>query len=147
MLTFVGVALFCLLSLLTPDTALLTAGEKLNVPFAGPVSFRGLMVLGPALLIMLRIYLQIYVEHWRRLENAGAEGEPLTPEPVRALGVPAGGGSDSAGGVSRADHPPGRSEMVRIGCLLLFFVLLAGCGCIEAAPGSKSTCYGVGKNL
>jgi hypothetical protein len=38
MLTFVGVALFCLLSLLTPDVALLTGGERLNVPFAGPVS-------------------------------------------------------------------------------------------------------------
>ena len=68
MLTFLGVAVFCLLSLLTPDAALLTGGERLNVPFAGPVSFRGLIVLGPALLIVLRIYLQIYAEHWRRLE-------------------------------------------------------------------------------
>jgi hypothetical protein len=38
-LAFVGAALFRLLSLLTPDSALLTAGERLNVPFAGPVSF------------------------------------------------------------------------------------------------------------
>jgi hypothetical protein len=37
--------------------------------------------------------------------------------------------------------------MMRIGCLLLLCALLAGCGCIEAAPGSKSTCYGVGKSL
>ena len=68
MLTFVGVAIFCLLSLLTPDAALLTGGERLNVPFAGPVSFRGFIIIGPALLILLRIYLQIYVEHWRRLD-------------------------------------------------------------------------------
>jgi hypothetical protein len=40
MLTFVTVAVFCLLSLRTPDVALLTGGEKLNVPFAGPVSFQ-----------------------------------------------------------------------------------------------------------
>jgi hypothetical protein len=68
MLTFVGVAIFCLLSLLTPDVALLTGGERLNVPFAGPVSFLGFIVVGPAVLIALRVYLQIYIEHWRRLE-------------------------------------------------------------------------------
>jgi hypothetical protein len=33
------------------------------VPFAGPVSFFGFMLLGPAVLIVLRVYLQIYVEH------------------------------------------------------------------------------------
>jgi hypothetical protein len=65
MLTFVGVGLFCLLSLLTPDSALLTGGERVNVPFAGPVSFLGFVIIGPVLLIVLRIYLQIYVEHWR----------------------------------------------------------------------------------
>jgi hypothetical protein len=57
------------LSLLTPDLALLIAGEKLNVPLAGPVSFFGFMLLGPAVLIVLRIYLQIYVEHQRRLDR------------------------------------------------------------------------------
>jgi hypothetical protein len=68
MLTFVGVSVFCLLSLLTPDVTLLTGGERLNVPFAGPVSFLGFLVVGPAVLISLRVYLEIYVEHWRRLE-------------------------------------------------------------------------------
>ena len=69
LLTFVGTVIFCGLSLLTPDSALLTGGEKLSVPLAGPVSFFGFMLLGPAVLIVLRIYLQIYVEHQRRLDR------------------------------------------------------------------------------
>jgi len=68
-LTFLGTTAFCLLSLLSPDTALLGGNEKINVPFAGPVSFFGFMLLGPAVLIMLRIYLQIYVEHSDRLDQ------------------------------------------------------------------------------
>jgi uncharacterized protein YjbI with pentapeptide repeats len=68
-LTFLGTAAFCLLSLLGPDTALLGGSEKINVPFAGPVSFLGFMLLGPAVLIVLRIYLQIYVEHSARLDR------------------------------------------------------------------------------
>jgi hypothetical protein len=56
-LTFVGTTAFCLLSLLTPDSVLLGGSEKINVPLAGPVSFFGFMLLGPAVLIALRIYL------------------------------------------------------------------------------------------
>ena len=70
-LTFLGTAAFCLLSLLSPDSALLGGSEKINVPLAGPVSFFGFMLLGPAVLIMLRVYLQIYVEHSNRLERLG----------------------------------------------------------------------------
>jgi hypothetical protein len=69
LLTFVGTAAFCLLSLLTPDSALLAGSEKINVPLAGPVSFFGFMLLGPAILIALRVYLQIYVEHGDRLDR------------------------------------------------------------------------------
>jgi uncharacterized protein YjbI with pentapeptide repeats len=68
-LTFLGTAAFCLLSLLSPDTSLLGGSEKISVPFAGPVSFLGFMLLGPAVLIVLRIYLQIYVEHSARLDR------------------------------------------------------------------------------
>jgi uncharacterized protein YjbI with pentapeptide repeats len=68
-LTFLGTAAFCLLSLLSPDTSLLGGTEKVNVPFAGPVSFFGFMLLGPAVLIVLRVYLQIYVEHSDRLDR------------------------------------------------------------------------------
>jgi hypothetical protein len=68
-LTFLGTAGFCLLSLLSPDSALLGGSEKINVPLAGPVSFVGFMLLGPAVLIALRVYLQIYVEHSARLDR------------------------------------------------------------------------------
>ena len=68
-LTFVGAVVFCALTLSTPDTALLVGGERLNVPLAGPTSFFGFMLLGPVVLIVLRVYLQIYVEHQRRLDQ------------------------------------------------------------------------------
>jgi hypothetical protein len=68
-LTFLSTTVFCLLSLLNPDSALLGGSERINVPFAGPVSFFGFMLLGPAVLIVLRIYLHIYVEHSERLER------------------------------------------------------------------------------
>src|SRR5215831_11085103 len=46
-LTFFGTAAFCLLSLLSPDSALLGGNEKkINLPLAGPVSFSGFMLLG-----------------------------------------------------------------------------------------------------
>jgi hypothetical protein len=68
-LTFLGTSAFCLLSLLSPDSALLGGSDKISVPLAGPVSFFGFMLLGPAVLIVLRVYLQIYVEHSERLER------------------------------------------------------------------------------
>ena len=83
MLAFVGVAAFCLLSLATPDSSLLTGSEKLNVPGAGPVSFFGFILLGPAILIVLRIYLQIYVEHSARLDRI-AQRMPVVRAPTLA---------------------------------------------------------------
>jgi hypothetical protein len=83
MLAFVGTAAFCLLSLASPDSGLLTGSEKLNVPGAGPVSFFGFMLLGPAILIVLRIYLQIYVEHSDRL-NRIAQRMPVARAPTLA---------------------------------------------------------------
>src|SRR5262249_25231907 len=68
-LTFLGTTAFCLLSLLSPDSAVLGDSERINVPLAGPVSFIGFMLLGPAVLIVLRVYLQIYVEHSDRLDR------------------------------------------------------------------------------
>jgi hypothetical protein len=80
-LTFLGTAAFCLLSLFSPDSALLGGSEKINVPLAGPVSFFGFMLLGPAVLIALRAYLQIYVEHSDRLDRL-ARSVPLVRAPT-----------------------------------------------------------------
>ena len=84
-LTLIGTAAFCLLSLLTPDSSLLAGNDKISVPFAGPVSFLGFMLLGPAVLISLRIYLQFYVEHERRLDRiargmSAARAPTLAPD-------------------------------------------------------------------
>jgi uncharacterized protein YjbI with pentapeptide repeats len=69
MLTLVGFALFCILTLLTPDVALLPGGRNLNVPLvnvplAGPVSIGGFMLIGPFVLIVIRLYLEVYVQHY-----------------------------------------------------------------------------------
>src|SRR5262249_51864045 len=76
-LTFLGTTAFCLLSLLSPDSALLGGSEKINVPFAGPVSFLGFMLLRPAVVILLRVYLQIYVEHSDRLDRLARAASPV----------------------------------------------------------------------
>jgi hypothetical protein len=80
-LTFLGTAAFCLLSLLSPDVDLLGGSQKINVPLAGPVSFLGFMLLGPAVLIVLRVYLQIYVEHSERLDRL-ARSMSITRAPM-----------------------------------------------------------------
>jgi Pentapeptide repeats (8 copies) len=70
-LAFFSTATFCVLSLFIPDSTFLgvSGSEKINVPFAGPVSFPAFMVVGPMVLIVLRTYLQIYVEHSDRLDR------------------------------------------------------------------------------
>lgn len=80
MLTLVGVCLYCALSLFAPDSSLLIGGWQLfDLPFAGPVSFQGFIVVGLAIIIALRIYLQIYVRHWQRLEKIRRRH----PRPIR----------------------------------------------------------------
>ena len=88
--------------LFTGDSALLGGGEKINVPLAGPVSFNGFMLLGPAVLIGLRVYLQIYVEHGDRLDRL-----------ARLLSVP------------RAPSlVPLQNPLIRLFSALIFYLLL-----------------------
>lgn len=76
LLAFAGTSIFCILSLLTPNSALLASTEKLNVPFAGPVSYYGFLMLGPAILTIMWIFLQIYAEHGRRLDTIIRRAHP-----------------------------------------------------------------------
>jgi uncharacterized protein YjbI with pentapeptide repeats len=101
-LTFFGTAAFCFLCLFSPDSALLGGSEKINVPLAGPVSFSGLMLLGPAVLIMLRLYLQIYVEHGERLDRL-ARSMSIVRSPTLIL----------------LDHP-----LIRFFSAVIFYLLL-----------------------
>jgi uncharacterized protein YjbI with pentapeptide repeats len=79
-LTFVSIAAFCFLSLLmSPDSALLSNIEKIKVPLAGPVSPYGFMILGPLVLIVLRVYLQIYVQHSGRLDRLAQSVSVVRP--------------------------------------------------------------------
>lgn len=89
MLAFIGAAAFCILSLLTPDSALLGSSEKVTVPLAGPVSFVGFIIIGPAVLVLLRAYLEIYIEHGKRLARlarlAPAKRDPTLLSSQNAL--------------------------------------------------------------
>src|SRR5262245_22298008 len=87
-LTFFGTAAFCLLSLFSPDSALLGGSDKISVPLAGPVSFSGFMLLGPAVLIVLRVYLQIYVEHSDRLDRLARSVSAVRAPTLLPLQIP-----------------------------------------------------------
>jgi hypothetical protein len=93
-LAFLGAAAFCALALFSPDIALLGhivpvgGSEKINVPLTGPATFFGFMLLGPAVLIMLRVYLQIYVEHSNRLERLGRSMPAVRAPTLVQLKVP-----------------------------------------------------------
>jgi hypothetical protein len=63
------------------------------VPFAGPVSFFGFMLLGPTVLIVLRVYLQICVEpvgpaRTLNVDRAGANVGPASESADPALQWP-----------------------------------------------------------
>lgn len=69
MLTLVGLAFLGYLTLGFPDSNLLTTMTTVSIPFAGPASFRTMLILLPIILIGPRVYLQMYVDHWRRLDR------------------------------------------------------------------------------
>lgn len=69
MLTLLALGLFSLLSIGLPDAYLLTPAATVSVPSVGATSAKALLIVGPLLLIGARVYLQIYVEHWRDLDE------------------------------------------------------------------------------
>ena len=71
---FLGTIVFCLIALFTPDTEFILGGAKIKVPLTGDVSLIGFLWLGPAVLFLLRVYLQILYE--RRDEMERADGPP-----------------------------------------------------------------------
>jgi uncharacterized protein YjbI with pentapeptide repeats len=66
MFTLLGVALFCLLTVLSsPDKLLLAADSMIKVPVAdAPLSFVGFIVVAPLLLVVLTVYLHILFRYW-----------------------------------------------------------------------------------
>jgi uncharacterized protein YjbI with pentapeptide repeats len=84
MMAYAGFAAFCVFALLSPDRLVFVAKVNLNMPFAGNVSFLAFMVAAPALLIGMRFYLEVYVQHWRQLDaDLVPETEPKTLSPLK----------------------------------------------------------------
>jgi hypothetical protein len=121
-LTFLGTVAFCLMSLLSSDSALLGGNEKINVPFAGPVSFFGFMLLGPAVLIVLRVHLQIYVEHGERLDRL-AQRMPAVRAPTLV---------------------PLQNPLIRIFSGLIFYLLLPVATLLFAWKAAVFPAWGLG---
>jgi uncharacterized protein YjbI with pentapeptide repeats len=78
MLSLLGFALFCLLITLgTPDSALLVADPTIKMPFADvQVSFHSFLILAPFLLIIITLYLHIFYGYWLDFET---DYQHLTP--------------------------------------------------------------------
>ena len=68
-LTLLGLAFVVATTYQSPDPYLLTTSTTVNLPFAGPASFKTFLVLLPAALVGVRLYLEVFISHWRRLER------------------------------------------------------------------------------
>src|SRR5215470_7416077 len=71
MLLLLGVSLFCLLTVFaTADKGLVAPDASIKIPFGDvPISFVGFLVVAPALLVILTVYLHVFYDHWRRLDQ------------------------------------------------------------------------------
>ena len=69
MLTLLALGLFSLLAIGQPDAYLLNPAATVELPSVGAASAKALLIVGPLLLIGVRIYLQIYVQHWREFDT------------------------------------------------------------------------------
>ena len=68
-MTLLGLGVAGVLALQFPDTYLLATTTTVNVPLAGPTSFKVFLVLLPLFLLGVRAYAEIYLVHWRRLSR------------------------------------------------------------------------------
>jgi hypothetical protein len=71
MLTLLGVAFFCLLTVFsTPDSSFLLGGAPVKVPFADvQIPFHSFLFLAPFLLLVITIYLHVFYGYWLDLET------------------------------------------------------------------------------
>jgi hypothetical protein len=84
MLTYAAFAAFCVFALLSPDRLMILPQASVNMPFAGNVSFLAFMLVAPAVLIVMRVYLEVYVHRWRLLDRElTPESEPKTVSPLK----------------------------------------------------------------
>lgn len=76
MLTIVGYSFFCMLTLSTPDS-LLVSNNKIKVPFAQiDVEFSNFLIVGPFVLLALVAYMHIFIAFWSHIPRQYV-GKPL----------------------------------------------------------------------
>lgn len=77
----VGTCLFCMVTLGgSPDSQLLTPEALVTLPVLNyPITFGAFLVVGPAILIALTVYLHIFVAQHRRFEVALQDQQPMLP--------------------------------------------------------------------
>lgn len=63
---FIG---FCVFALFSPDKALFLPESSLNMPFFGKVPYLAFMITAPSVIIVMRIYLEVYIERWKELDR------------------------------------------------------------------------------
>jgi hypothetical protein len=71
MLSLLGVAMFCVFTILAvPDRALIASEPPISVPLVNVhVSFAAFLIVAPLLLIVLITYLHLFFGHWLELEE------------------------------------------------------------------------------
>ncbi|MEO1042881.1 MAG: pentapeptide repeat-containing protein [Pseudomonadota bacterium] len=70
----------------TPDLALLLPDSAISMPTFGGMPLRLALVVGPIVLVAVRVYLQRYIVRWRRLESTARQrnlSRPVTISPMR----------------------------------------------------------------
>lgn len=88
LLTMATLGVLSALILGYPDSYLLTTTHTVSVPFAGPTSFKTVLIVLPLLLLGVRIYLEVYLSHWRKLETLRIGREVPVPDLVSPLRHP-----------------------------------------------------------
>lgn len=88
LLTLLTLGILSLLILGYPDNYFLTTKQTVSVPLAGPTSFKAVLIVLPAILIGLRIHLEIYLKHWHRLEAKRIDHGYPAPDIISPLRHP-----------------------------------------------------------
>lgn len=78
-LTLMVLAAFAMAVVGTPDKALLLTDELMAVPIVGRMPTLVALSIGPLLLVFVRVYMQFYINHWRRLDRERAERALVRP--------------------------------------------------------------------
>ncbi|MEO1042240.1 MAG: pentapeptide repeat-containing protein [Pseudomonadota bacterium] len=85
-LTLLVVSAFAVSVAGTPDIALLLPDSAISVPTLGGMPLRVALIVAPIVLVAVRIYLQLYVNHWRHLNRVAKARDlerPVTMSPMR----------------------------------------------------------------